>query len=247
MKKIIVLLLTALIALALLSVTVTAGGRDEHTGATPDEPTVQRPTDVFLEPTLPTDPYSVEEVFVEWLRGQLPDFANDGVDCTVLYRSEGDWALIRCYIPAYEPWLYVGHFRIGSRVLTYWRPGAAFYPYGLFIYDMAEDIIFPVSSETDTQRYELERVLERLGIGAIYGDADADGFVTILDATWIQRLLASMIDEDEISHSQYASADVDEDDSVTIMDATRIQRYLAGLCELYPEQFVPEPEPKDEP
>ena len=59
-----------------------------------------------------------------------------------------------------------------------------------------------------------------------FGDADGDGFVTILDATAIQRQLASLASKEEIVPS---AADVDGDGEVTILDATGIQRTLAGL------------------
>ena len=61
------------------------------------------------------------------------------------------------------------------------------------------------------------------------GDADLDGSVTILDATRIQRYLAKMITEEEISMED---ADADRDGKVTVLDATRIQRVLAKLCDM---------------
>ena len=59
----------------------------------------------------------------------------------------------------------------------------------------------------------------------ILGDADSDGTVTILDATTIQRHLASL---PTTSYNNKA-ADADEDGEVTIIDATCIQRHLASL------------------
>ena len=61
------------------------------------------------------------------------------------------------------------------------------------------------------------------------GDADADGAVTILDATRIQRRLAGLIDD---SGLDMQAADADLDGSVTILDATRIQRVLVNLCDM---------------
>ena len=60
----------------------------------------------------------------------------------------------------------------------------------------------------------------------ILGDADDDGEVTILDATTIQRTLASL----PVESFNEAAADADGDGEVTILDATSIQRYLAGLA-----------------
>lgn len=59
----------------------------------------------------------------------------------------------------------------------------------------------------------------------ILGDADGDEVVTILDATAIQRHLASL--PTKAYHEE--SADADEDKSITILDATAIQRHLASL------------------
>ena len=61
------------------------------------------------------------------------------------------------------------------------------------------------------------------------GDADGDGEVTILDATRIQRYLASLITSSDLDME---AADADMDSDVTIMDATRIQRVLAKLCDM---------------
>lgn len=58
------------------------------------------------------------------------------------------------------------------------------------------------------------------------GDSDGDNQVTILDATVIQRCLAKLITEDELSRF---AADVDGDGSLSILDATNIQRHLAKL------------------
>ena len=60
----------------------------------------------------------------------------------------------------------------------------------------------------------------------IMGDVDGDGVVTIIDATYIQRKLASIPILFELNETV---ADTDEDGSVTIIDATYIQRWLANL------------------
>ena len=60
----------------------------------------------------------------------------------------------------------------------------------------------------------------------ILGDVDGDGTVTIIDATYIQRKLASIAIPFEMNDS---IADTDSDGSVTIIDATYIQRWLASL------------------
>ena len=59
----------------------------------------------------------------------------------------------------------------------------------------------------------------------ILGDADGDGEVTIIDATAIQRQLASL----PVTAFNQTAADADGDGEVTILDATEIQRHLVNL------------------
>ncbi len=59
----------------------------------------------------------------------------------------------------------------------------------------------------------------------LIGDVDRDGAVTIVDATCIQRQLASLACE----VFDARAADVDADGKITILDATYIQRLLAGI------------------
>ena len=66
--------------------------------------------------------------------------------------------------------------------------------------------------------------------GYILGDADSDGIVTILDATWIQRALAGIGVPSDFNE---AAADVDGDGSISILDVTYIQRYLVGVSVPY--------------
>lgn len=58
------------------------------------------------------------------------------------------------------------------------------------------------------------------------GDVDMDGVMSILDATKIQRHLASL---DTLTDEQKDLADIDNDTKISIMDATKIQRILAML------------------
>ena len=65
----------------------------------------------------------------------------------------------------------------------------------------------------------------------ILGDADGDGNVTVIDATWIQRYLADMKVPNAFNE---AAADVDADGEISIIDATWIQRWLAEMTIPYP-------------
>ncbi|MBQ3417379.1 MAG: starch-binding protein [Ruminococcus sp.] len=58
------------------------------------------------------------------------------------------------------------------------------------------------------------------------GDADKDGVLSVIDATTIQKFLASIYGEDKINK---ANADVDGDNVVSVIDATIIQKKLANV------------------
>lgn len=57
------------------------------------------------------------------------------------------------------------------------------------------------------------------------GDSDRDGYVTVVDATYIQKWLAFLTPASELN---MANADADDNGTVDIIDATLIQKYLAG-------------------
>lgn len=61
----------------------------------------------------------------------------------------------------------------------------------------------------------------------LLGDVDLDNFITIMDASYIQRYIAQI--EKNMSDASKFCADVDADGSVTIIDSTFIQRFLAHL------------------
>ena len=69
----------------------------------------------------------------------------------------------------------------------------------------------------------------------LFGDADGDSKITILDATKIQRLLAALITDDD---GRIAIRGNIAGDDLDILDATLIQRYLVGFSSNAPfEQY----------
>ncbi|MBK6087125.1 leucine-rich repeat protein [Ruminococcus difficilis] len=66
---------------------------------------------------------------------------------------------------------------------------------------------------------------------AILGDVDGDGNVSTIDATFMQRYLASVAYP---AYCNFAHGDVDGDGTITILDVTYIMRYLAGIDVPYP-------------
>ena len=77
---------------------------------------------------------------------------------------------------------------------------------------------FTVTSDINLYAYFIPAV------DYILGDANSDGKVNILDATFIQRHLVGF--ENSINKD---AADVDGDGEITVLDATTIQRFLAGF------------------
>ncbi|MBQ6152261.1 MAG: hypothetical protein IJJ15_00725 [Ruminococcus sp.] len=65
----------------------------------------------------------------------------------------------------------------------------------------------------------------------ILGDTDRDGKVSVLDATKIQKRLASLVPE--FNADTKRCADVDGDGVVSVLDATYIQKYLASMSVPY--------------
>lgn len=70
-------------------------------------------------------------------------------------------------------------------------------------------------------------------IPIVYGDADDDGDVAVMDATYIQRYEVGIPLPSPIN---LRNADVDGDEDVNVMDATLIQRYLVGIISAFPAE-----------
>lgn len=87
----------------------------------------------------------------------------------------------------------------------------------------------PLSTYDDNVAYMRDWLDQRIKYLTDYfkqylsGDADADGDITILDATRIQRYLAGFKTDIDLDAADSNS------DGIDILDATVIQRYLAGL------------------
>ena len=78
----------------------------------------------------------------------------------------------------------------------------------------------------------------------LYGDADGNGEVEIVDATYIQRHLADIPTPNPINMQ---AAIVSGDDELSIIDATLVQRKLVGIISVFPveEQQTPTEPKKD--
>lgn len=63
-------------------------------------------------------------------------------------------------------------------------------------------------------------------LGVTLGDADGDGYITISDATQIQKGIADQI---KLSGIEKRNSDTNLDGTVNILDVTKLQRYLADM------------------
>ena len=72
----------------------------------------------------------------------------------------------------------------------------------------------------------------------LYGDADLDGFVSIVDATTVQKAVAYLV---TFNDAQYIRANVDGSEEISIIDATMIQQKVAFIIDKFPvEETVTE-------
>ena len=100
--------------------------------------------------------------------------------------------------------------------------------YMMFSEDDAPTGKLPINIPKLDDKYNFtDTILYQRGFGLTYayllGDANLDGTVDIIDATWIQRYDARMI---KLSDRALLLADVDQSNDVSIIDATLLQRWV---------------------
>ena len=161
------------------------------------------------------------------------------------YDSQGnvEWALICGYIPGRTLWTFkicaVLEDRVirGDRVMS----GPFCTDYG--IYDVTKQEVIDLASASEEEKYhdEIFAYLDENNIGEIIGDMDNDRKVTVKDATYIQKCVASIIEfpeNDAVSKNFYYSegygylaylSDFNRDKVRNVKDATAIQKYVAGI------------------
>ncbi|MDD6988234.1 leucine-rich repeat protein [Ruminococcus sp.] len=84
-------------------------------------------------------------------------------------------------------------------------------------------------SGTVAETYAKENGFTFISLGNVentLGDVNGDGVISILDATEIQKYLASL---SNLSDNQIILADFNKDGIISIIDATEIQKYIVGL------------------
>ncbi len=147
--------------------------------------------------------------------------------------SEVDWVLVFAntnHVMDATCWIVLGD----SRVIVSDSTGYPFkFCYG--VYDVKENKFFGVDNYIDYSKYNGLEEYVNTHLGELIGDADGDGELSVLDATFIQLAIAQLC---EFSSQDYIGiygcpiqylSDFDRDGERTILDATAIQLKLAGL------------------
>ena len=254
MKKLIALFIS--IILVFSCYVITAFAEDNNDNVTCDDnalinPPVQNETEPKYDmPDVPEEDYDVDtpystKKFWRALKRYLNDdsikledlHARSLTDC--FYYNEKSENIINCayveykllncaYEPGYEyirigdiviktetpqPLVYYFEFCEGEFVGIKLSPLREFYEMGLL-----DDTLMNAILESDAIE-----VVEDI----VIGDADMDGELSVLDATEIQLVLASLKSWDNIELSFVA--DYDDDGQISVLDATAIQLKLAGL------------------
>lgn len=151
-----------------------------------------------------------------------------------------DWVLIYTFNMAQVEWEVRTGCVIGNRAIYDVSECSAFESwYG--VYDVRNNRFIALPNATDEVFPDLTDVVNHLKLGVMIGDVDRDGLISILDATYIQKILAglmhnTMIEDMDMFYGkalnedtiQYVS-DYDRDGERSVLDATGIQKYLAGI------------------
>lgn len=189
-----------------------------------------------------------EQEFIKFCLGEDYNNYTYGIEYKEYYRyfSEGnntdvpDWIFGEGYMPDLSPAYSKGVF--GDYCIY---QSAHFSPYilGCFVYVPSENKFYDIIDAWSLGFENLELALAECAknkIPGIYiiGDADVDGVLSVMDATYIQLALASLCeykDEDDMNALHYFGqnlrylSDYDRDGVHTVLDATAIQLKLAGI------------------
>ena len=220
MKRIISMMLILVVLVALTCVTTFA----ENTNVTDKEFLFE---DLFIDILLEDGPYvgkyDYDELYYHHVDENDPD-------------SEIDWAIIYALenpLPMEAGVVVAGRYIYDTAVGIPFTVDYA-------IYDAQLNKLIDIEKIDPTKYKDLEKGLEEAKVGYPLGDADLDGGLSVMDATYIQQALTDLCefkDNDRIIYSEnvwipseerlkYVS-DIDCDGERTVMDATAIQVKLA--------------------
>ncbi len=188
--------------------------------------------DTTLQPQL------FEDKFVEQHMTNYDGFVDDYMYNEFYYHydesGQVDWALVSAMSMMVQEW-FINQV-ICDRVLMSNNEHIPF-RFGYAVYDVKNDCFVELSEGMLDYYDGLREYWTDKKVGRLIGDADRDGELSVLDATYIQRALAKLCDfgkEDIITGYDYSGmivyiSDFDRDGDRSVLDATAIQRKLAEL------------------
>lgn len=166
---------------------------------------------------------------LEWYE-ELYYHEQNGATDWALVHGKGSWNLCWCVYSV-----------LGDRILTSGDGDLPFlYDYG--VYDVQKEQFIAIEDAYASGSYpDLPAVMDALNIGRLRGDMDADGQITINDATELQRYLAELRDvpaDNTFSgknlsapgqpHETVIFSDTNGNGVTDISDVTQLQRFLAS-------------------
>ncbi|MBE6737826.1 MAG: hypothetical protein E7566_04140 [Ruminococcaceae bacterium] len=238
MKKILCMVLIAVMLMSVCLITISAEVVAENSGE-----------------TINTPPTSTADEADNWLFFQLfsdrfayPEDRDPVAFYEELYyhydeNGNVEWALIYGGKTLHEPWNMKCCAVLEDRVIRDPHKIIGVFSCDYGIYDVNKQDFFDIGTAMEDEKYhdEIYAYLNENNIGEIIGDMDNDRKLTVKDATYIQKCLANIIEfpeSDAVSadfwytegygHLAYIS-DFNRDDVRNIKDATAIQKYLAGV------------------
>ncbi|MBQ8057274.1 MAG: dockerin type I repeat-containing protein [Ruminococcus sp.] len=208
MKKLVSILLVAVMLMSVMSVTAFADENDSIDNLLKDQLYYKR----FID----------EYKYITFYHEEYYHHINETDE-----NSDIDWALIRAATdvmvepidPPVPHYCTIGDIVYGT--IYYYQP----FETGYCVYDVAKDEFLDITN-IDIDNYNgLREVFCTGKYGMLIGDIDADGDVSVIDATEIQLIVAKL----STLERNYRVADFNRDGSVDVLDATAIQLHLAGL------------------
>lgn len=154
--------------------------------------------------------------------GEIDVDCDDGMDFVLMYATFGDFATALTSLD------------MGNRFIALPHICSPF-EFGYALFDLENREFIPLSEQVLIEYPQIDYYLDLYDVGDEYGDADRDGVLSIMDATFIQRTLVNL---EEYTYHEYLDefgligkrrSDFDHDLQVTVMDATAIQKQLVGI------------------
>lgn len=181
-------------------------------------------------PNVETTPSKDEAEFTDELLKAINTYndinvSKDEVSLKYTFMFSEDKYLVRYSVAGYSYSADIVKLRLGDFLLTTARPVPQVYKNGE-LFEIEDAYNKGYLNEFDMYDLVSCEYVNVKFVGDIFGDADMDGEMSVLDATCIQMYIAGLLDESKID---LKNSNVDFDEEVSVLDATAIQLKLVGL------------------